>query len=210
MTFSIERRIMKKYIESITKLNQLTLSTSEDEVNRYSESDIYWATNKCGKYVNRKIVKGAIYQFEFGKNYVPEMSYEHRGLVIGQSGRLVYVLPIFSYNATRYISEPPCHLIDNPNSKSDYYLLKSSEFSFLSHDSVVKLNDIRTVSSLRIKYSHFARIDPASDTYKFIEKNTFIKYFGNIAYEYEQLKKERDALSKKLVELEEKIKKSEE
>jgi signal peptidase I len=189
---------MKKYIKAITELNNLTLTATEDEVNRYSESDIYWTKNKSAPYVNRKIRKGDIYQFEFGKNYVPEMSYEHRGMVIGKSGRLVYVLPIFSYNPQKYINEPPCHIIDNPNGKSNYYLMKKSEFSFLDHDSLIKLNDIRTVSSLRIKYSQSSRIDPNTDTYKFIERNTFIKYFANIAYDFKAIEEERDMLKKEL------------
>ena len=32
------------------------------------------------------------------------------------------------------------HPIDSPTSKSDLFLLKSSEFSFINHDSVLKLN----------------------------------------------------------------------
>ena len=41
--------------------------------------------------------KGEIYQFDFGKNYIPEISYEHRGMVIGVRKKLLHVLPIFSY-----------------------------------------------------------------------------------------------------------------
>lgn len=197
---------MKNYIKSISLLNQLTLSSSEEEINRYSESDIHWATNKGKTTINREIKKGNIYQFEFGKNYIPEMSYEHRGLVIGKSGKLIFVLPIFSYNKANFGDKLPVHLIDNPNSKSNYYLLKRDEFSFLNRDSVIKLNDIRTVSPLRIKYSYPERIDPDSSTYKLIEKKTFEKYFGNIAYEYNQLKKEIDILSKELADLKEKSK----
>ena len=189
---------MKKYIKSISELNKLTLVSKDDEISRYAESDIHWATNKCSSFVNRKIAKGDIFQFEFGKNYVPEMSYEHRGMVIGSSGRLLYVLPIFSYNPSKYVGDKPCHIVDNPSSKSHYYLLKSSEFSFLHHDSIIKLNDIRTVSALRIKYSHSMKIDCNSDTYKFIEKQVFAKYFGNISYEYEQLKIENQRLQEEL------------
>ena len=203
MTFFLEKDedVMKKYIESITKLNQLTLVSKPDEIERYAESDIFWSQNKSGAYVNRRIKKGDIFQFEFGKNYIPEMSYEHRGLVIGISGRLLYVLPIFSYQSSKFSSEPPCHIIDNPNSKSDYYLLKKSEFSFLQHDSVIKLNDIRTVSALRIKYSHSSRIAPTSDVYQYIEICVIKKYFGSFAYTYQQmlndnqqLKEENDRL----------------
>lgn len=193
---------MKKYIESISKLNQLALSTDSDEVTRFSESDIFWVNNKKGQYINRKIRKGDIFQFEFGKNYIPEMSYEHRGMVIGQSGRLLYVLPIFSYHSSKYQGKnTPCHFTDNPFGKSDYYLLKKSEFPFLKHDSIIKLNDIRTVSSLRIKYTQSSRISPESDTYKFIEKITFTKYFPNIAFDYTRLQNKEVELLEELEEL---------
>ena len=193
---------MKKYIESISKLNQLALSTSCDEVNRFSESDIFWVSNKKGQHINRKIHKGDIFQFEFGKNYIPEMSYEHRGMVIGQSGRLLYVLPIFSYDSSKYKGKDiPCHLTDNPSGKSNYYLLKKAEFPFLKHDSIIKLNDIRTVSSLRIKYTQSSRIQPESDTYKFIEKITFKKYFPSIEYTYNELHNENLELAEELAEL---------
>ena len=86
---------MKKYIKSLTALNTLTLNNpNQDEINRYAESDLFWAANKNKPIPNRQVRKGNIYQFEFGKNYIPEMSYEHRGLVIGVSGKLLYVLPI--------------------------------------------------------------------------------------------------------------------
>ena len=199
---------MKKYIESITKLNQLTLESKPDEIDRYAESDIYWSQNKSGEFVNRKIKKGHIFQFEFGKNYIPEMSYEHRGLVIGTSGRLLYVLPIFTYQSSKLADKPPCHIIDNPHSNSDYYLLKKSEFDFLHHDSVIKLNDIRTVSTLRIKYSHSARISPTSDVYQYIESCVIAKYFGSFAHTYQktldenqQLKEENQRLQIELDDL---------
>ena len=72
------------------------------------------------------------------------MSYEHRGLVIGVKQRLVYVLPIFSYNQAKH--PDVYHPVDFPDSRSDLFLLKNSDFSFISHDSVLKLNAIRTVS----------------------------------------------------------------
>ena len=142
---------MKKYIESITALNNIALKKPSD-INRFAESDIFWARNKNQPLLNRKISKGNVYQFEFGKNYVPEMSYEHRGLVIGVSGKLLYVLPIFSYNPTDKRYSDVFHPDDNPHSKSNFFLLKNEEFDFLAHNSLLKLNDIRTVSVARIKY----------------------------------------------------------
>lgn len=120
--------------------------------------------NRKKKLRQKPVKKGEIYQFEFGKNYIPEMSYEHRGLLIGVKQKLLYVLPIFSYNPLKHLDV--YHPVDYPESHSDLFLLKSSEFSFISHDSLLKLNDIRTVSINRILYQQSGRIPPDSDTYK--------------------------------------------
>ncbi|MDO5398552.1 MAG: hypothetical protein Q4G33_11560 [bacterium] len=191
---------MKKYIKSITELNNLTLSNQNiDEIERYAESDIFWATNKNKQLLNRIVKKGNIYQFEFGKNFIPEMSYEHRGLVIGVSGKLLYVLPICSYNINIDSHKKAYHPVDNPNTKSNLFLLKQSEFTFLTHDSVLKLNDIRTVSIARIKYKqHDGYLNPHSDTYKDIEKRVFSKYFHNYSYEYDKLTKENKKLREEI------------
>lgn len=92
------------------------------------------------------------------------MSYEHRGLVIGVKQKLLYVLPIFSYDPLKHLDV--YHPVDYPESHSDLFLLKSSEFSFISHDSLLKPNDIRTVSINRLLYQQSGRISPDSDTYK--------------------------------------------
>lgn len=113
------------------------------------------------------------------------MSYEHRGLVIGVRQKLLYVLPVFSYNPTKH--SDVYHPIDFPTSKSDMYLLKSNEFSFISHNSVLKLNDIRTVSVNRILYQQNGIIPPSSDTYKNIEQLVLQKYFPVFLYDYRQM-----------------------
>ena len=191
---------MEKYIKSITALNNAALSNNNmDDLERCAESDIFWAQNKNRKLIDRIVKKGNNYQFEFGKNYVPEMSYEHRGLVIGISGKLLYVLPICSCNADKKDHANARHPIENPGSKSNYYLLKQSECPFLTHDSVLKLNDIRTVSTARIKYKQeHGFLSPDSDTYKEIEKLVFSKYFFNFYYQYEQLVKENAQLKVEL------------
>lgn len=194
---------MEKYIKSITALNNATLNNkNSDDIERCAESDIFWAQNKNKPLLERKIKKGNIYQFEFGKNYVPEMSYEHRGLVIGISGKLLYVLPICSCNSSKSEHVSAYHPIDNPNTKSNYYLLKQSEHPFLTHNSVLKLNDIRTVSIARIKYKQDnGYLDPLSDTYKEIEKIVFSKYFYKYSYDYNQLIEENNKLNEELAKL---------
>lgn len=126
------------------------------------------------------------------------MSYEHRGLVIGVKQKLLYVLPIFSYDPAKH--PDVYHTTDNPASKSDMFLLKSSEFSFISHDSVLKLNDIRTVSINRILYQQNGIISPVSDTYKQIEQLVLQKYFPSFYYDYNQLQQKTVSLEEQLKE----------
>lgn len=192
---------MEKYIKALTALNNVALKSNSDELDRFAESDVHWANNKNKTIPTRKVKKGNIYQFEFGKNYMPEMSYEHRGLVIGVSGKLLYVLPIFSFdpNNTKHLNA--YHQQDNPNRKADLFLMKASEFGFLKHDSVLKLNDIRTVSFLRIKYKQSnGFLDPKSTAYQTIIQLVFEKYFYNFAYNLDALQKQCDSLVEELKE----------
>ena len=194
---------MEKYIKSITAMNDLTISMSNrQEVERYAESDCFWAANKQRPLPNRTPKKGYVYQFEFGKNFIPEMSYEHRGLVIGVSGKLLYVLPICTWNSSIPEHVAAYHPIDNPASKSNYFLLKQTEFPFLTRDSVLKLNDIRTVSMARIKYrQRNGWMDPNSQTYRTIEELVLKKYFFAHAYAHEQLQQDYAAAQKTLDDL---------
>lgn len=177
---------MKEYLKAQSRTNEIIIGNaiSSDELHRFSKSDFRWADNRKTAFRQRDVKKGDIYQFEFGKNYIPEMSYEHRGLVIGVKQKLLYVLPIFSYDPNKH--SDIYHPTDSPDSKSNLFLLKSSEFSFITHDSVLKLNDIRTVSVNRILYQQNGRIDPSSDTYKQIETLTLRKYFPHFYYAFEQ------------------------
>ncbi len=202
---------MKKYLKAISAMNDLVLQGAKpDEVERFSESDLFWATKKNIPMINRNPRKGQIYQFEFGKNFIPEMSYEHRGLVIGNSGKLLYVLPICSYNASYAEHRDAYHPIHNPGSKSNFFLLQSTEFPFLHHDSVLKMNDIRTVSFSRIKYiQQGAEISQHSDTYKAIEKIVLKKYFPTFAYQFEALTVSNEQLEERCRLLEAELKRLE-
>lgn len=144
---------MKEYLKAQNKTNKAVIDGifHSDELDRFSKSDFRWTDNRSKSFQHRTVKKGKIYQFEFGKNFIPEMSYEHRGLVIGIRKKMLYVLPVFSYHPHKH--PDVYHPIDFPDSKSDLFLLKSSEFSFITHDSVLKLNDIRSVSINRIVFS---------------------------------------------------------
>lgn len=192
---------MNEYLKAQIKTNEAIVGNtfSSDELSRFSKSDFRWADNRGKSFRQRVVKKGEIYQFEFGKNYIPEMSYEHRGLVIGIKQKLLYVLPIFSYDPGKH--PDVFHPVDFPTSKSDAFLLKNNEFSFISHDSILKLNDLRTVSVNRILYQHNGRIDPTSNTYKLIESLSLRKYFPSFYHEYEQSIKTAEELNEKIVEI---------
>lgn len=178
---------MKEYLKAQNKTNDAVISNqfNQDELDRFSKSDYRWVDNRSKQFRHKPVKKGEIYQFEFGKNFLPEMSYEHRGLVIGVRQKLLYVLPIFSYNPARHTDV--YHPIDFPNSTSDIFLLKNSDFSFIKHDSVLKLNDIRTVSVNRILYKHSGTISITDSIYKKIEELVLLKYFPSFVYEYKKM-----------------------
>lgn len=194
---------MVEYLRAQKETNEAIINSAfnGDELRRFSKSDFRWVKNKGKSYHTRKIKKGEIYQFEFGKNYTPEMSYEHRGLVIGVKNKLLYVLPIYSYDPKKHTNV--YHPTDYPDSKSDIYLLKNAEFSWINHDSILKLNDIRTVSVNRILYQHKGTIDIASDTYKGIEALVLKKYFAEFYFEFESDKKMIESLKEDNAKLEE-------
>lgn len=188
--------LLNEYLKAQSKTNEMIIANNftANEMDRFSTSDFRWADNRTKQFRHRQIKKGEIYQFEFGKNYKPEMSYEHRGLVIGVKQKLLYVLPVFSYDSTKHLNV--YHPTDNPASKSDMFLLKAIEFPFINHDSVLKLNDIRTVSVNRILYQHNGMIAPASDTYKQIEQLVLQKYFPGFYHDYSQLQQKAASLGK--------------
>ena len=132
----------KKYLESLNEQNRVAIQLNgQDELGKLALSDERWAKDRPKNRSQRLVKKGEIYQFEFGKNFVPEMSYEHRGLIIGVNRKILYVLPIFSFNPSLDSHNNAYHPTANPDEKRDFYLLKSSEFSFIKRDSVLKLND---------------------------------------------------------------------
>lgn len=193
---------LKEYLKAQTKTTDAIVSNvfSTDERERFSKSDHRWIDNKSKHYRHRTVKKGEIYQFEFGKNFQPEMSYEHRGLVIGVKQKLLYVLPIFSYNPAKHLDI--YHPTDFPDSKSDLFLLKSADFSFIAHDSVLKLNDLRTVSINRILYQQHGIISLTSDTYTKIEELVIQKYFPSFRYKYIQTQQKLSELEAALAEKE--------
>lgn len=194
---------MKNLLREISKLRHIKINS---DIERYVESDIFWATKRHLPFINRIIRTGEIYQFEFGKNFIPEMSYEHRGLVIGISKRLLYVLPIYSFNPENKEHRKAYKYNTNDKGKFKLYFLDKKSYPFLEHDSVLKLDDLRTVSVKRIKYKHKGYINNTSDTYNEITRMVFGNCFPTYSYEYDRLSADNENLKKKVQVLEEEIK----
>ena len=176
---------MKEYIRSIHETTKLIINkvVDETEIERFSKSDTRWVKWRNSDFNrNKKFRKGSVYQIEFGKNFVPEMSYEHRGLVIGMNKHLLYVLPIFTYrpNKAKDVYNP------ETNPKGNLYLLKATDHSFIKHDSLLKLNDLRTISIKRVIYHQDdGSIDIESEEFKKIIELVAEKYFPTLMHELE-------------------------
>lgn len=140
---------------------------------------------------NNPVIKcktGEVYRIEFGLAYKPELAFEHRGIIIGKKDNLYYVVPITTVNEK--IHNNPYH-IDNPTGDIRYFLLKAFECDFLDHDSVIKCNDIKTVSYLRIKQKVGSIPNPLLYA---IKRVTLKNVFPTIDYDYNVLKDENKKL----------------
>ena len=172
---------------------------SGDEYNRLGLSNYRWANNKQKQLPRRNIKRGSVFQFDFGMNSVPEMSYEHRGIVIGLRNNLLYVLPVFTYQANKHQKD----LFDPINNRNgNLYHIDPADHPFIKHASIIKLDDIRCVSVSRIVYSHNYRMDIQSDEYKTIERAALSNIFPQYDYLLKTLEKENAFLKYKIKQLE--------
>lgn len=173
-----------KYVSAVKAfVNDNTLDQSE--YMRLGQSEYRWSVFRTRGFKKNNIKRGSVYQFDFGKNTVPEMSYEHRGLVIGVNKNLLYVLPIFTYRSEAHDKD-----LYSPEKKNgNLYLLKASEHSFLKHDSVLKLQDLRCISTKRLLYRQNGGYIPInSKIYKEIELLAFSRVFPQFHYELMELR----------------------
>lgn len=195
---------MKDYLKAQSKLNKLIIDSkvTEDELGRLSASDCHWADARCQSFRSKSAAAGDVYQFEFGKNYAPEMSYEHRGLVLRANNKLLYVVPICSYDSSKH--KDVYHPTENPNQRANFYLLKNTEYDFISRDSVIKLNDLRSVSIKRILYQHNGRLETDEPVFIEIRDMVFARCFPFIHFKYHKMEQEQESNKALVKELREK------
>lgn len=147
---------------------------------------------------NHQFKRGEVCNFNFGVNIAPEMSLDHMGIVISESHSFLYVLPICSKterhkNAYHPIDNNGLH---NKDCDKSFYLMKPQEFSFLKHDSVLNLLDLKSISKKRtIKV--ITKLDINSDFFKYITEYSAKNIFtDNIFFRDLQLHKMNSELIK--------------
>lgn len=185
---------MNSYLTAITKTNSLITGGIVDikETRKFATADTRWAKDRRNSAPSTSHHIGDVCQFDFGKNYKREMSYEHRGLIIGVMSKLYHVLPIFSYDPTKH--ELPCNAANNTTGNGNLYLLEAIKYPFIDHDSVLRLDMLCSLSPGRIVKTYSTGLNPVSVEYKEILDRVCMKYFPTYNYELKQAKKQLDEI----------------
>lgn len=190
--------MISKYINYGISLN-INDSKTEKNLKRISASEEFWLTSDTINFpFASNFKKGNVLLLEFGKNIKPELSFIHMGIVINAKGKYLYVLPITTYSVNNPGHRHAYHPLKNNNNYcKEFALMEKSEFSFLDHDSVLKLNDLRTISTKRF-IRNIAYIDTHSDFYKNILNLSFSQIYPSLYTEIYNLKTENDDLKNKI------------
>lgn len=157
LLFLIERSVVmpkNKYLNMISKYCgyiQTINGEKEIEVKKIADSDLQWINKRNSNFPFPKTYNiGDVVYIEFGKNITPEISYLHMGIVLYRKGKYLYVVPITTKNMNNKGHINAYHAVDkSKNYDKCFILMKKNEFGFLDHDSVVKANDLRSISIKR-------------------------------------------------------------
>lgn len=182
-------------LSNFSKSLATNVSYDKKNINQITASVNAWKK----AYKNSPVIKykiGDVYKIEFGLAYKPELAFEHRGIIIGKKDNLYYVVPITTLNSKIHINS--YHPTDNRTGNRKYFLMKAYDNDFLDHDSVIKCNDIKTVSYLRIN----RKVGSISD--ELLQEITYITFkniFPTIDYKYNNLMNENIKIKKEIAEI---------
>lgn len=188
----------KQYVYLMQRMSSLFLSDRiiDKERKNIIETLLHWLQNRQRSYETLADVKiGDVYLFSFGLNSLPTMAYYHMGIVIAKTKKYLYVLPITFYN-DKFHKNAYHHTLKNEYI-NEYHLMKSEDFVFLEHDSVVKTMDIRCVSGLDIIGEKLGNVDSHSQFFLDIYEVGFATIFCDYRY---QLYKMNNVFKKQLEE----------
>ena len=112
----------------------------EDYIKELNENYNYSSTYK----------KWDVCWIQWGNNLEPEMSYKHMGIIYKVDNKHVYAFPITTLNSNNIQITNAYHPILNPNGNKMYIQINAYDYSFLQHDSVIKMTELKMLSKKRI------------------------------------------------------------
>lgn len=163
-----------------------TRETNEKEKNNIMNSLLSWFNSRKRdvQFVKNRNI-GDVFFYSFGLNPLPSISYRHMGIIVAKTKKYLYVIPITTYNES--IHAKAYHpSLSNPIN-SEFYLMKTSEFNFLSNDSVAKVKDLRCVTPLN-EQERVGSVDVNSVFFKNIKNSLFETILGDYSFEYKKMK----------------------
>lgn len=138
-------------MKSIGKLLDAMSYTRKIDPQRSAEANVYYSKELISGYNHSsRYRKWDVCWIQWGNNLEPEMSYKHMGVIFKVDNKQVYAFPITTFNIANHQIANAYHPIDNPCGNKMYYKIKPSEYSFLFHDSVIKLTELKVLSVKRI------------------------------------------------------------
>lgn len=182
-------RAIGKLIKSISTTTNIDIRCAAKSYEHYSNELLL----NFDYSVSYKI--GDVCWVEFGNNLMPEMSYSHMAVIMKRFGKLYYALPITTLDRSKPLMADAYHPVYNPAGKKEYFFMKGTDYSFLSHDSVIKLSDLKSISVKRIKTRCGSM---PSDDFNILENIIFKKFFPSEDRQINLLLKENSILKMKL------------
>lgn len=142
----------KKMLRATGNLMNSLSSTRHIDVERSAKAYKFYAKEIMSGFNYSSFYNvGDVCWVEFGNNLAPEMSYLHMAVIMKRYDKTYYVLPITTYDVRNSLMVNAYHPIDNQTGNNSYFLMKSIEYPFLMHDSVLKLAELKPISIKRIK-----------------------------------------------------------
>lgn len=140
----------KLLLKSLGNLIAGLSETNEIQPERAAESyDFYMAALNSRYHYASRYRKWDVCWIQWGNNLKPEMSYKHMGIVFKVDNKMAYAFPITSISQNQRLQDA-YHPVDNPDGNKIFYRMNAADFSFLAHDSAIKLRELKCISIKRI------------------------------------------------------------
>lgn len=188
----------KFLLKSFGKLLDVTSYSKKIDPKRLAEANMHLSKELISGYnLSSRYRKWDVCWVQWGNNLEPEMGYKHMGVIFKTDNKQVYAYPITTFNTSNAQIANAYHPIDNPSGNKMYYKIKSSEFSFLIHDSVIKLTELKFLSVKRI-ISKCGSLNTFTNIKKDITEYSLDYLFHEKYNEIRRINKENSLLKLKL------------